>query len=78
MREMIQVHCGTSTDERVLDQLPSSSHPLSSPRPPCLRHSHVSHCIQMIITVAVILIFGNIIHSNLLKGSIWEKRKASQ
>ena len=68
---LIQVHCGTSANERVPNQLPSSSHPLSSPRPPCLRHSHVSHCIQMIITVAVILIFGNIIHSNLLKDSIF-------
>ena len=76
--DLIQVHCGTSANERVPNQLPSSSHPLSSPRPPRLRHSHVSHCIQMIITVAVILIFGNIIHSNLLKGFIWEKRKASQ
>ena len=76
--DLIQVHCGTSADERVPNQLPSSSHPLPSARPPCLRHSHVSHCIQMIITIAVILIFGNIIHINLLKGSIWEKRKASQ
>ena len=39
-----QVHCGTSADERVPDQLPSSPHPLPSPRPPRLCHSHVSHC----------------------------------
>ena len=53
--DLIQVHCGTSANERVPNQLPSSSHSMSSPRPPRLRHSHVSHCIQMIITVAVIL-----------------------
>merc|ERR550532_406249 len=39
--DLIQVHCGTSANERVPNQLPSSSHSMSSPRPPRLRHSHV-------------------------------------